>query len=356
MSDKLQTIRLGAVQAASVFLDREATVEKACRLIREAGENGADVIGFPEGFIPAHPTWYGFVPASGERSAGLGRRLFQNAVEIPGPATDRLAAACREARVTAVVGVCEKRPGTAGTLYNTQLFIGSDGRLMGKHQKLMPTVGERLVHTGGWGDTLKAYAAPFGMVSGLICGENSNPLAMYVMLAMNTVVHVASWPPHFGPTSNMAQAIRAASTGLALALGCFVINSPGVVSDAAIEVCALTNEDRAFLERCRGEGAASIIGPRGEMRAGPMSAGEGILYADVDLNEVLDAKMIHDFAGHYNRFDIFSLTVDRRVRPPISYGGETADANDGNGAAASPLRVAQEDIVSLAEPAVRRIS
>ncbi len=333
MGDEFAKIRLGAVQAASVFLDRDATVERACELIGEAGANGADVIGFPEGFIPAHPTWYGFLPATCSDSQALARRLFQNAVEIPGPETERLAEACRRAGVMAVIGVCEKRPGTTGTLFNTQLFIGATGSILGKHQKLMPTVGERLVHTGGWGDTLKAYEAPFGMVSALVCGENSNPLAMYAMMTMNAVVHVAAWPPHFGPHSKMQNQIRAASSGLALALGCFVINSAGVASDAAIDACAANDEYRAFLEGCNDEGAASIVGPRGEIVAGPMGPGEGILYADVDLNDVLDAKAVHDFSGHYNRFDVFQVSVDRRARLPISFIDSPGDKPAGQATA-----------------------
>ena len=163
MSDMLETVRLAAVQAAPVHLDREATVEKACSLILEAGRQGAKVVGFPEGFIPAHPSWYTVRPATGRVSLGLSRRLFQNAVVIPSESTDPgLGQACQQAGLTAVVGMCEKRPDTTGTMFNTQLFIGPDGAILGKHQKLVPTVGERLVHTGGWGDTLKAYKAPFG--------------------------------------------------------------------------------------------------------------------------------------------------------------------------------------------------
>ncbi len=125
MSDMLETVRLAAVQAAPVHLDREATVEKACSLILEAGRQGAKVVGFPEGFIPAHPSWYTVRPATGRVSLGLSRRLFQNAVVIPGEATERLGEACREAGITAVMGLCEKMPGTTGTMFNTQLYVPS---------------------------------------------------------------------------------------------------------------------------------------------------------------------------------------------------------------------------------------
>ena len=318
MGDNLAKIKLAAVQAASVFLDREATVDKACALIREAGTNGADIIGFPEGFIPAHPTWYGYQPTGGSVSASLARRLFQNAVEIPGPATEALCAACRDAGVIAVVGLCEKRAGTTGTMFNTQLFIGADGTILGKHQKLAPTVGERLVHSGGWGDTLTSFATPFGNVSGLVCAENSNPLAVHVLLSMHTLVHVASWPPHFGGGRSMQDTMMAVSPGLAYTLCAFVINSGGIVTDEMIDLYAASDADRTQLTALKKLGTASIIGPTGKVISGPLAPGEGILYADVDLNDVLAVKMHHDFAGHYNRFDVFNLTVNRTAPTAIN--------------------------------------
>jgi len=183
MGDQYPTVKVAAVQAASVFLDREGSTQKACGLIREAGRNGARVIGFPEGFIPAHPVWYHHHPATSAIANRLAMELFKNSVEIPGPEIDQFCAAAREANAYVVMGVCEKIPNTIGTMFNTQVFIGPDGRLLGKHQKLMPTVGERLVHMGGFGDTLTAVQTEFGPMTGLICGENSNPLAVFAMTA-----------------------------------------------------------------------------------------------------------------------------------------------------------------------------
>ena len=168
MGDVYPVVKVAAVQAASVFLDRERSTEKACRLVREAGRNGARVIAFPEGFIPAHPVWYHHHVATGAIANRLSVELFKNAVEIPGPESAALCQAAREAGAYVVVGVCEKLPGTIGTLFNSQIYIGADGELIRKHQKIMPTVGERLVHTGGHGDTFGAFATEFGPMSGLI--------------------------------------------------------------------------------------------------------------------------------------------------------------------------------------------
>lgn len=325
MGDELSKIKLAAVQAASVHLDRHASVEKACDYIREAGRAGADIVGFPEGFIPAHPSWYTVRPATGMTTLSLSKRLFQNAVVIPSADTDRLAAACRDANVMAVIGVCEKHAGTTGTMFNTQLYIGPDGTILGKHQKLVPTVGERLAHTGGWGDTLKAYQAPFGMVSGLICAENANPLAAAVMMSHYPVVHVAAWPAFISPALDLSEVVSAVSRGLAYSMGSFVINASGVLDQATIDAYEVSGQDLAFLEKCRDRGFASIVGPNGQVLTEPLQTpgGEGIVYADVDLNTVLIPKLINDFAGHYNRADVFSLDVETTA-PKLVNGGSPA--------------------------------
>src|SRR3954454_22517681 len=140
MGDTYPTVKVAAVQAASVFLDREGSTEKACRLIREAGRNGARVIGFPEGFIPAHPVWYHHHAATGAIANKLAVELFKNSVEIPGPETAALGEAARAAHAYVVIGVCEKLPNSAGTMFNTQISVGRDGANIRKHQKTLPTV------------------------------------------------------------------------------------------------------------------------------------------------------------------------------------------------------------------------
>ncbi len=326
MGDESRKIKLAAVQASSVFLNREASVDKACALIREAGEAGADIIGFPEGFIPAHPHWFHFLPVTAPKAMELSRELFKNSVEVPGPATEALGAACRKANIVAVVGICERRPNTKGTMYNTQIFIDRTGELLGKHQKIMPTLGERIVHTGGFGDTLRAYPTDLGNVSGLICGENSNPLAVYTMAAMHPTVHVASWPAYFGQRIKMVETISVTGRSLANQMGAFIINSSGVVTDDMIDAYAQTDEDREFLSHVQKEGAAAIMGPG--LYQEPME-GEGILYADADMDALVTAGVAKDYAGHYNRFDIFSLTVNAKAPPTIIRLGEPAAADEG---------------------------
>jgi nitrilase len=326
VGDVYPIVKAAAVQAASVFLDREASTEKACALIREAGRNGARVIGFPEGFIPAHPVWFHFHPATGRVSTRLSVELFKNAVEIPGPEIEALQAAARDADAYCVVGVCEKLPGTLGTLFNTQVFLGPDGTLLGKHQKLMPTVGERLVHMGGWGDTFGAIATDFGPMSGLICGENSNPLAIFALTAEATRVHVMSWPNHFPTISDpLRSRVQIDSQAFAQMSKAYVVSACGTVDDRMIELLELSPGDEELIRNPDFCGGSTIVGPDSRVLAGPLGPEEGILYADLDLEAGIKMKLRHDFAGHYNRPDVFQVRVNTH-RPELygKVGGDEA--------------------------------
>jgi nitrilase len=314
MGDKYPVVRVAAVQAASVFLDREKSTEKACRLIHEAGQKGARVIGFPEGFIPAHPVWYHHHVATGRVANELSVQLFANAVVIPGPETDALCSAARDANAYVVMGVCEKLPQTIGTMFNTQVYIGPDGRVIGKHQKLVPTVGERLVHMGGFGDTFGAFQTEFGPMSGLICGENSNPLAVFALTAEGTRIHVMSWPNHF-PTSGdpMRNRVSVDSQAFAQMSKAFVVSACGTVNENIIEMLQAGPEAEKFLRSPDCCGGSVIVAPNSRIIAGPMGAEEGILYADCNIELGVQMKLRHDFAGHYNRPDIFHLQINRSL-------------------------------------------
>ncbi|MCD6014777.1 MAG: Nitrilase/cyanide hydratase and apolipoprotein N-acyltransferase [Solirubrobacterales bacterium] len=314
MGDAYPTIRAAAIQAASVFLDREASTEKACALIREAGAGGARLVGLPEGFVPAHPIWFHFHPGTGRQATQLSVELFKNAVEIPGPEIDELCRAAADAGVYAVVGVCEKRPHTLGTLFNTQVFVGPDGAYLGKHQKLMPTVGERLVHMGGHGDTLGAFETEFGPASALICGENSNPLAIFALTAEHPRVHVMSWPNHFptvGPV--LRERVRIDSQAFAQMSKAYVVSACGTVDEPTIERLELSADDAAAIRDPKFCGGSLIVAPDSQVIAGPLGAEEAILYADLDLEAAIRMKLRHDFAGHYNRPDVFQLRVNGRA-------------------------------------------
>ena len=311
MGDHYPTVKVAVVQAAPIFLDREATTDKACRLIREAGQAGAKLIAFPEGFIPGHPLWYHFHPATGPTSRDMALKLFKNSVEIPGPQTDLLCRAAKEAGAYVVMGLCEKRPGTFGTMFNSQLFISSGGEILGKHQKLTPTVGERLVHMGGFGDTLRAFDTDFGKIAGLICGESSNPLSLFTLIAEGTMILIISWPNLPGRKMlNRADRAVMAARSCAFMSKAYILNCVGSVNQEMREMLAYTEDDKKFLADDTLTGGSSVISPNGELLAGPLGHEEGILYADLDLERSVEEKLIHDLAGHYNRPDVFCLKVN----------------------------------------------
>lgn len=297
-------LKLAAVQAAPVFLNKAATTEKVCALILEAGSAGADIIGFPETFIPCYPAWVGVLPLCTEPSVGLFRQLFSESVEVAGPEVSAIQEACKLANINAVVGINERRPNTTGTLYNTQLFISRTGELLHKHQKYVPTLGERVIHAPGTTGSKASVQTDFGCLGGLICGENANPLAQHSLGLEYPVVHVASWPSHFAPGQEMQDGILTATRGLANSLACFVINSVAVVDEDAIR--AYGTGIRGFLEEERTKRRATIVGPGGVIVAGPLEEEEGILYADVDLGSLVGQKYGFDYAGHYNRPELFA--------------------------------------------------
>jgi len=318
--ERAGTVRLAAVQAAPVWLDRAATVRKACELIREAGAAGADLVGFPENFIPGHPSWYYFHPAHSDRSMELAIRLFRESVEIPGDAVTALGQAAADAGVDVVMGLTERVPGSLGTLYNTQLFIDSSGRVTGKHQKLLATMSERLVHAPGGPETQQVFHSGLGTVSALICGENSNPLSVAMIASKYPAVHVAAWPNNFmpGPGSMRTGGLLAARN-VAYMCKCFVISACGVNTEAMIADMALTPADEEFMRDPDKTGGTCIIAPSSEILAGPLPGDqEGIVYADVDLEACIRGRLLHDVAGHYNRPDVYRLLVNNAPAPLVS--------------------------------------
>lgn len=317
MADSNPRVRVGVVQAASVFLNRDACIEKAISFIREGARQGVRLLAFPEGFIPGHPVWYHFHPCTGKQSLEWAAKLFQNAVTVGGPETDALCQAAREAHAYVVIGICEKEPGTSGTMFNAQLFIDDEGRILGKHQKLVPTVGERIVHAPGKGDMLKVFDTPIGRISGLLCGENANPLAVFALAAQGTQIHVASWPNHFSTNEhNMVDAVTFNTLSLSYQCSCFVLNACGMISDELRSVLPYRPEDRVFLETASNGGGSTIIGADSRILAGPLPGDqEGVLVADLDLMDCVRAKVVHDYSGHYNRSDVFTLLVRTESHP-----------------------------------------
>ncbi len=330
MEDTYPTMKAAAVQASSVFMDREATVDKACRLIHEAGSNGADLIVFPELWVPGYCYWFRHYNGTHPVSIRLNRELFKNAVEIPSTATDRLCEAARAANAYVVMGLNERRPGKVpGTLYNTMLFIDRNGAIMGKHQKLIPTFTEKLLHAMGDGSTLRVFQADFGPIGGLACGENGNPLFRFALYAQGEVVHTAGWPDTFSSLlwhDQMLLRLR----NYAYEGKLYVVSAADVFTEEMMNAMELDIDSREDSGPDASVGQAScIIGPTGEYLAGPAGKGEAIIYADLNIEDLIDARYQQDFTGHYNRFDVVSLNYNGAPNLPIHFAkSEEAETQD----------------------------
>lgn len=307
MGDEYPRFKVAAVHAASVFLDREATVDKACRLIAEAGGEGARLIAFPEAFIPGYPSWiWTHTPTDG---APFFARMYANSVEIGGDAVARIGEAARKAGAYVVMGVCER---DGGTLYNSLLYFDDNGRLIGRHRKLQPTHVERTVWGRGDGSDLVVYDTPLGKLGGLICWEHTMDLVRYTMAALGEQVHIAAWPavtsithnPHANIFDNVTEA---AVRHHALASQSFVICVQSCLDEQAVE--AMGMKDRPDMMR-PGGGWSAIIGPDGQIIAGPNRDKEAIVYADIDLADIILAKYACDSAGHYARPDVVQLQAN----------------------------------------------
>lgn len=314
MSAQTATVRAAVVQAAPVLFDRDASIEKARRLTAEAAGQGARLILFPEAFIPAYPRGFTFGTVVGSRSAA-GRRLWErywaNSVTVPGPATEALGAAARAAGAYLAVGVIERDGDfSGGTLYCTLLYFGPDGRLLGKHRKLKPTAAERLIWGEGDGSTLTVLDTGFGKVGGLICWENYMPLARMAMYAKGVELYLA-------PTADARDTWHATLRHIACEGRCFVLGCNQYVTKAMYPSDLPGIEELAGQPEVMCRGGSAIISPLGEVLAGPLYDGEGILCADLDLGEVARGKFDFDVVGHYARPDIFRLTVNEEPMLPV---------------------------------------
>ena len=307
--------KIAAAQAAPVFLNREATVDKACELIAQAGREGASLIAFPEAFIPAYPDWVWAIPAGEDRLLGeLYAELVANAVTIPDATTDKLCRAAREAGIYVVIGVNEcNAEASHASLYNTLLYIDAQGQIMGKHRKLVPTGGERLVWAQGDGSMFDVYDTPFGRLGGLICWENYMPLARYVMYAQGVQIYVAATWDRGEPWLSTLRHI--AKEGRTFVIGCCIAMRKGDIPDHF----EFKQKFYANVDEWINVGDSAIVNPDGEIIAGPVQMKEEILYAEIDPRQIPGRKWELDVAGHYARPDVFELIVHSEARQMVTF-------------------------------------
>lgn len=310
----MDQVKVAVVQAGSVIMDKQGCIEKASKLLLEAGKNGAQLVVFPEAFIPCYPRGMGFGAVVGSRSLE-GRKDYQrywdNAIQVPSADTDALGAAVKEAGVYCVIGVIEKDQDTSeGTVFCTALYFGPDGKLLGKHRKLKPTASERLIWGEGDGSTLKVIETPFGRVGSLICWENYMPLARAAMYAQGIQIYVA-------PTADSRDTWFATMRHIAIEGRCFVIgcNQYSSKSDYPEDIASRDEFKDLPEEMCRG--GSCIVNPLGAFVVEPVIGKETIIYADLDLGQVAQGQFDFDAMGHYSRPDVFQLIVNTKKKTNV---------------------------------------
>lgn len=308
--------RVAVVQAGAVPFDSIRSVEKACSLAVDAAKQGAKLVVFPEAFVSVYPKGLDFGARVGMRSPeGRDdfRRYWESAIDVPGPATNILAASARDNNIYLVIGVIER---DIGTLYCTVLFFAPDGRLMGKHRKLMPTAMERLIWGFGDGSTLPVFETPLGKIGSVICWENYMPMLRMAMYSKGIQLYCA-------PTADDRDTWIPTMQHIALEGRCFVLASCQYIKRGAYpkDYLAIQGDDPDTLII---RGGSCIVGPLGQILAGPDYEGECILTADIDFGDIARGKYDFDVAGHYARPDVFRLYVNERAAPAVIWNDTPA--------------------------------
>lgn len=309
----MPSIKVAAVQAATIPFDGPAATQRTVALIAEAAATGAKIAVFPEAFIGGYPKGLDFGCSVGRRTAE-GRadfvRYVRGAITVPGPEVDQLAAACAEHDIHVVVGVIER---DGGTLHCTVLYLGPEG-LLGRHRKVMPTGSERLVWGFGDGSTLTVVDTPYGKLGGAICWEHYMPLLRAAYYGKGVEIWAA-------PTADDRETWISTMRHVAMEGRCFVISACQVMRRSDFPEDYASRIDAAP-DAWMMHGRSVIVGPLGEVLAGPLLDEEGILTAEVDLDDIIGAKLDFDPIGHYARPDLFSLNVDEAPQLPVIARGE----------------------------------
>ena len=316
----MNIVRAAVIQDSPVVFDRKATLEKVHSLVDRASKEGAKLVVIPEAFVSAYPIGLDFGARIGLRTPEGRedfRRYFESAVDVPGLACDALGKAARDAHVFLVIGVIER---DGGTLYCTVLFFSPDGGLMGKHRKLMPTAMERLVWGFGDGSTMPVFHTPLGRIGSVICWENYMPMLRMHMYAQGIQLYCA-------PTADSRDSWLSSMRHIALEGRCFVLSCCQYLTraDCPKDYDAIQGDNPATVLM---RGGSCVIGPLGQILAGPNFEGPTILTADLDLDEIPKGKYDFDVVGHYARPDIFRLYVNTRPAVPVVLSSEEGQNSD----------------------------
>lgn len=317
-------LKVAIAHVAPVFLELQSTVDKACSLIREAAQHGAQVVVFPETYIPAFPVWCALQAPI--HNHDLFCALAANSLRVDGPELASIAATASECEVFVSVGFNEGTSVSSGCIWNANVIIGEQGRILCHHRKLVPTFYEKLIWAPGDGGGLRVCETRVGRLGMLICGENTNPLARYTLLAQGEQLHLATYPPLW-PTHDPAstenydlkQAILIRAGAHSFEGKLFSIVASGYLDKSARDRLAARDTEAGRILDGSPRGISVVVGPAGTPVSEIVQDDERILYADIDLSRCVEPKQFHDVVGGYNRFDIFNLIVNRTAQRPITF-------------------------------------
>ncbi|ROR22713.1 aliphatic nitrilase [Comamonas sp. BIGb0124] len=303
-----RSVRAAAIQIAPDFDRPDGTLDRVCAALQDAARKGVQLAVFPETFVPYYPYFSFVLPPCQQGAPHLA--LYEQAVVVPGPVTHAVAQAARSHGMVVVLGVNER---DHGSLYNTQLIFDADGSLRLKRRKLTPTYHERMVWGQGDAAGLKVVDTAVGRVGALACWEHYNPLARYALMAQHEEIHCAQFPGSLvGPI--FAEQMGVTIRHHALESGCFVVNATGWLTDAQIQS---VTPDPGLQRALRGGCHSAIVSPEGKYLAEPLTEGEGMVVADLDLGLITKRKRMMDSVGHYARPELLSLAVNDRPAQPM---------------------------------------
>lgn len=324
-------LKVSAAHVAPVFLDTDRTVDKACSLIAEAARAGAGLVAFPETFIPAFPIWTAV--AAPILTHELFKALAASAIDVRGPQMMRVRDAARQHGIFVSIGFNEGTKASVGCIWNSNVLIADDGSLLNHHRKLVPTYYEKLVWSNGDGGGLRVVETSIGRIGMLICGENTNPLARYSLMAQGEQIHISTYPPIWptrpsteGGGYDLEQAIRIRAGAHSFEAKVF-----NVVASACVDKTMRSRIEKelgaSVLETIDSapRGVSLVIGPAGMPVSDAVSGDETLLYCDINLADCVEPKQFHDVVGCYNRFDIFKLEVNRSVERPVVFRDNQSD-------------------------------
>ncbi|NEP18522.1 MAG: Nit6803 family nitriliase [Leptolyngbya sp. SIO4C1] len=297
-----RTVRAAAVQIAPVLHSRAGTMEKVLAAIEDAARAGAALVVFPETFVPYYPYFSFVLPPVSMGKEHL--KLYEEAVEVPGPVTEAVSRAAKAHQLVIVLGVNER---DRGSLYNTQLLFDADGRCLLKRRKITPTYHERMVWGQGDGSGLQVCETALGRIGALACWEHYNPLARYSLMAEHEQIHCAQFPGSM-VGDIFSEQIEVTLRHHALEAGCFVVNATGWLTPEQVAQIA---PSEALHKALRGGCYTAIISPEGVPLCEPIRAGEGMAIADLDFALITKRKRMMDAVGHYARPDLLQLKLNR---------------------------------------------